>query len=162
MIALAILAFLYIGWMFSHLGYLTNFDNAYGYILYLLFAVELNDIAAFTFGDSLANTRCVATSAPKKRGRGALGALAISLALPWILIFSLPELSTTERILTGLIVGIGGQLGDLAISVIKRDLAIKDMGKVLVGHGGLLDRIDSLIFVAPLFMHLIDYFHEGA
>jgi phosphatidate cytidylyltransferase len=64
-----------------------------------------------------------------------------------------------QRLLTGLIVGIGGQLGDLSISVIKRDLDIKDMGATIPGHGGILDRIDSLIFTAPMFLHMVNYFY---
>ena len=62
-------------------------------------------------------------------------------------------------ILAGLIVGIGGQLGDLVVSVIKRDLGIKDMGAMIPGHGGVLDRIDSMIYVAPLFFHYVRYRH---
>jgi len=57
-------------------------------------------------------------------------------------------------------VGIGAQLGDLCISVIKRDVGIKDMAGTIPGHGGVLDRIDSLIYVAPLFLHLVDYWYR--
>ena len=70
-----------------------------------------------------------------------------------------PHFKTMDCILTGLIVGIAGQLGDLSLSVLKRDLGIKDMGVVIRGHGGILDRIDSLIYVAPLFFHVTRYFH---
>jgi phosphatidate cytidylyltransferase len=82
------------------------------------------------------------------------------MLLPWVLAFSLPQFTLRDRVLTGLIVGVGGQLGDLAISVVKRDCGIKDMGTLLRGHGGVLDRIDSLIYVAPLYFHLIRYFHD--
>ena len=64
-------------------------------------------------------------------------------------------------VLTGLVVGIGGQLGDLVISYIKRDIGIKDMGTTIRGHGGILDRIDSMIFVAPIFLHMVRWF-DGA
>ena len=159
MISLAIVGFVYIGWMFGHLGFLANSDHAYGYLLYLLFAVELNDVAAFTFGKLFGRHTLCCQVSPGKTREGALGALAVSMALPWVLGFSFPHFGTTQRLLTGLIVGIGGQLGDLSISVIKRDLGIKDMGATIPGHGGILDRIDSLIYVAPLFLRMVNHFY---
>ena len=81
------------------------------------------------------------------------------MVLPWLVRFSFPEFGWIELTLAGLIVGIGGQLGDLTISVIKRDIGIKDMGALIEGHGGVLDRVDSLIYVAPLFFHMARYYH---
>jgi phosphatidate cytidylyltransferase len=159
-IALSVVGFIYFGWMFGHLAFLANAKYAYAYLLFVLFAVELNDVAAFTFGKLFGRHPLRSNISPKKTWEGALGALAVSLALPWLLYFTFPHLEPRDLILIGLIVGIGGQLGDLAISVIKRDLGIKDMGAAIPGHGGILDRIDSLIYVAPLFLHTVRYFHD--
>lgn len=157
--SLAIVGFIYIGWMFGHLGFLANAGHAYGYILYVVFATELNDVAAFTCGKLFGRRPFRSEISPKKTWGGALGALAVSMVLPWLLWFSFPHFGATQLILTGLIVGIGGQLGDLAISVFKRDIGIKDMGAGIPGHGGILDRIDSLIYVAPLFFHMAGFFY---
>ena len=158
-IALAIVGFMYFGWMFSHLGFLANAQYAYGYLLYLLFAVELNDVAAFTCGKIFGKHKLRENISPKKTMEGAIGAIVVSLALPWALWFSFPHFVPWELIVTGFIVGVGGQIGDLVISYIKRDIGIKDMGAVIKGHGGILDRVDSMIFVAPIFFHVVRWMH---
>lgn len=162
--ALAIVGFTYIGWMFGHLSFMANATNAYGYLLFLIFAVALNDVAAYTCGKLL----CKLTGkhplrsniSPNKTWEGSIGALIFSMILPWIMWHTMPEFTPRELILTGLIIGIGGQIGDLSISIIKRDVGIKDTGALIKGHGGILDRIDSLIYTAPLFFHMAGYFHQ--
>lgn len=158
-VSLSILGFIYIGWMFGHLGFLADARQAYGYVLFVLFATEVNDIAAYTFGKLLGRHPLRSNISPRKTWEGSLGAAAVSMLVPWALRFSFPHFSASELVVTGLIVGIGGQLGDLCISVIKRDVGVKDMGAALPGHGGVLDRIDSLIFVTPLFFHMVKYFN---
>jgi phosphatidate cytidylyltransferase len=159
MMSLAIVGFIYMGWMFGHLAFLANAAHAYGYLLYVVFATELNDVAAFTFGKLFGKRQFRSNISPKKTWGGALGALGVSMLLPWLVRFSFPHFGPFQLVLAGLIVGVGGQLGDLAISVIKRDIGIKDMGAGIPGHGGILDRIDSLIYVAPLFFHMAGYFY---
>jgi len=159
-IALAILGFIYLGWMFTHLAFLVNSPHATGYLLYLVFAVGLSDISAFTFGKLYGRHPLRNQISPNKTWQGSLGALGVSMALPWLLHGSFPHFGPFQLVLTGMIVGIGGQLGDLSISTIKRDLAIKDMGSVIPGHGGVLDRVDSLIFVSPIFLHMIRWFYD--
>ncbi len=158
-IALAIVGFVYFGWMFSHLGFLANTPHAYGYLLYLIFAVEINDVAAFTFGKMFGRRKLRENISPNKTVGGSLGAVCVSLIVPWLLLFSFEHFEPVHLILAGLVVGIGGQLGDLVISYIKRDIGIKDMGTVISGHGGILDRVDSMIFVAPIFFHFVRWFH---
>lgn len=157
-VALAIFGFIYFGWMFMHLGFLANTPNAYGYLLFLIFAVEINDVAAYTFGKMFGKRKLREHISPNKTLAGSIGAIAVSMLLPWLLGFSFPHFSPALLILTGLIVGIGGQLGDLVISYIKRDIGIKDMGATIQGHGGILDRVDSMIFVAPIFFHVVRWF----
>ncbi|MCB1034092.1 MAG: phosphatidate cytidylyltransferase [Acidobacteria bacterium] len=162
-ICLGILAFLYLGWMFGHLLFLANAGPGRSYLLFLLTAVVLTDVSAFTFGRLLGGRlfggrRLRPRVSPNKTWAGALGAFLVAMTLPWLLSFSLPGFGPLEKVLTGLIVGIGAQIGDLTVSVIKRDLGIKDMGAALEGHGGVLDRIDSLIFTAPFFFHMVRWF----
>src|SRR5437016_14502636 len=76
--SLAIVGFVYIGWMFGHLGFLANTNNAYGFICYIVFATELSDVAAFTFGRSFGRHPLRSKISPSKTWEGALGALAVS------------------------------------------------------------------------------------
>jgi phosphatidate cytidylyltransferase len=158
--ALAVLGFIYIGWMFSHVGFLANSPHAYGYLLFLVLAVEGTDVAAFTFGKLFGRRKLREAISPNKTWGGALGALTFAMVLPWLLRFSFPHFGRLQLVLAGVIVGIGGQLGDLTLSMIKRDIGVKDMGSLIPGHGGLLDRVDSLIFAAPLFFHMVRWFYD--
>src|SRR2546423_3002960 len=155
--SLAIVGFIYIGWMFGHLGFLANASNAYGFICYIIFATALCDVAAFAFGKIFGRHPLRSEISPNKTWEGALGAFGVAMILPWLLRFSFPFFGPRELILTGLIVGIGGQVGDLFISVIKSGIGTKDMAATIPGHGGILDRIDSLIYAAPLFLHMAAY-----
>jgi phosphatidate cytidylyltransferase len=87
-VALAILGYIYIGWMFLHLAFLADSPNFRGYVLFILIAVELNDVAAFIFGHLLGRGHrhpLRSRISPNKTWEGALGALAVSMALPWLL-----------------------------------------------------------------------------
>lgn len=178
-ISLSILAYIYFGWMLGHLGFLVHAESAAnhgfgrGLLLYVLMAVSLTDVASYvagrTWGGRVAwsrvfwsqrrGRRLAPRVSPGKTVAGALGGFAVAMTLPWVFAFSLPGFGTAEKLLAGVIVGVGAPLGDLALSVVKRDLGIKDMGSALAGHGGVLDRIDSLIFVAPLFFHMVRWWH---
>jgi phosphatidate cytidylyltransferase len=154
-VGLALLAFLLLGFMFGHVALLANARHPYGDLLFLLLAVELTDVAAYVSGHLVGRHALRPGISPGKTWEGAAGGLLTAMALPWLLRFSLPGLGARELVLAGLSVGVGGQLGDLSMSLIKRELGVKDMGALIPGHGGVLDRIDSLIFAAPLFFHLV-------
>jgi len=80
--SLSIVGFIYIGWMFGHLGFLANPTNAYGFLRYVIFATELNDVSAFTFGRLFGRHPLRSEISPKKTWEGALGSLAVSMVLP--------------------------------------------------------------------------------
>ena len=159
--SLGVVAFVLLGWMFGQLGFFASSPNAYGYLCYLIFATEVTDVSAFAFGKMFGRHLLRSEISPRKTWEGALGGLAVALALPWLLRFSFSFFGTGQLILAGVIVGVGGPLGDLSLSVIKRDLGAKDWGAAIPGHGGVLDRIDSLVFVVPLFMQMTEYYYPG-
>ena len=158
-VSLAILGFIYFGWMFGHLAFLANSQYVYGYVLFLLFASSVCDVAAFTLGKLIGGPKLRSRISPGKTWAGSIGAFTVGMLLPWVLGFSFPHFSTSAKLLTGVIIGVGGQLGDLTISFIKRDLDIKDMGSLIPGHGGILDRVDSVMYAAPLFFHMVRWFY---
>ena len=150
----AVAGFILLGMLFTQLGPLTRLGHPYGPICYVIFSTELSDVAAFICGRLFGRHLLAPEISPRKTWEGAFGALGVSMILPWLLRFALPGFGPVHLVATGLIIGVGGQLGDLSVSVIKRALQTKDMGTLIPGHGGILDRIDSLIYVAPLFMQV--------
>ena len=89
-ISLGVVAFVLLGWMWGHLGLLANSPNAYGYLCFLIFATEVTDVAAFTFGKIFGRHPLRSEISPRKTWEGALGALAVAMLLPWLLRFSFP------------------------------------------------------------------------
>jgi len=153
--ALAITGFMLLGWMLGHVGFLANSPHAYGYLAFLVFSVELCDVAAFVSGRLFGKRKFRERISPNKTWGGAIGGFTVGMILPWVFWFAFPHFGPVHLLLAGLIIGVGGQIGDLTISVIKRDVGVKDMGTLIPGHGGLLDRVDSLIFAGAIFLHMV-------
>ena len=159
---LAILAFMLFGSGLAHLGFMANDANYRPIVLMLLTTVAINDVFAFTFGKLIGGPKLLPATSPNKTLAGAGGALvctSLTVAAIASHIFPGTPLDTPLKLLgLGLIVSVAGQAGDLMLSSIKRDLGIKDMGVVIPGHGGWLDRFNSLLLVAPASFHYIGYF----
>lgn len=128
-------------------------------VLFLVVLTQLNDVAQFLWGKALGRRPVVPTVSPGKTVEGFVGGVGTTLALALLLAPYLTPLTRSQAVAAGLIVGVAGFVGDVVISALKRDLGIKDSGTLLPGHGGILDRIDSLTFTAPLFFHLLWYLH---
>lgn len=161
-VALGILSFMLFGSCFGHISYFVNDADYRPILLMLLATVQMNDIFAYIVGRSLGRRKLMPGTSPNKTLGGALGALILTTPLVAILahyVFSGTRLDRPIHLITlGVMVSLLGQFGDLVISSVKRDLGIKDMGVTFPGHGGLLDRFDSLILVAPGVFHYVNYF----
>ena len=127
-------------------------------VLFLVGLTEFNDIAQYLWGKSLGRIRVIPKVSPNKTLAGLLGGVVTTAVAAMILGPLLTPLNWPMALLAGVIIGITGFCGDVVMSAIKRDIGVKDSGTLLPGHGGILDRLDSLIFTAPVFFHFIRYF----
>lgn len=126
-----------------------------GMVLMLVVLTQLNDVCQFLWGKSLGRRKIVPKVSPGKTWAGFVGGVVTTTAIAWFVGPLLTPLSAQQSLIAGLIIGIGGFIGDVNISALKRDLKVKDSGSLLPGHGGILDRIDSLTYTAPLFFHYV-------
>lgn len=152
------------GTCLGHTAYLANSVKFQAILLLVLLCVEINDVFAFTCGKLFGRRKLCPKVSPNKTIGGFVGAMVMTTALFVLLgrgVFAGTNLAHPGHLITmGLLVSVMGQLGDLVMSSIKRDIGVKDMGGLIPGHGGVLDRIDSLIFVGPVVFHYIGY-HIG-
>jgi phosphatidate cytidylyltransferase len=107
------------------------------------------DITAFAIGTLWGSRPLAPTISPRKSWEGLLGATIATFAVAIAILPSIDILTPTISLEMAAVVVVFAPLGDLAESAVKRDLGVKDMGSILPGHGGMLDRIDSALFVAP-------------
>ncbi len=160
-VALAVLGFVLFGTGLGHFSYFANDANYRPILLWILAGVELNDIFAYCWGRALGKRRLCPHTSPGKTTAGALGALVCTALLSaWIghhVFRGQPVDNSVTLLGMGMGISVMGQVGDLLLSSVKRDLGVKDMAVTLPGHGGLLDRFDSLLLVVPVIFHVINY-----
>jgi len=128
-----------------------------GLLIFLVVLTQLNDVSQYVWGKTFGKRKIAPQVSPGKTWAGFVGGVATTLVLAMIIGPRLTLLNVPWAAAAGLIIGVTGFLGDLSISAIKRDLGVKDSSNLLPGHGGILDRADSLTFTAPLFFHFIYY-----
>lgn len=145
--ALTIAGILYIGWMMSWWVGLRNLELGREWVFFGLFATFANDTCAFFCGRTWGTKPLAPSISPAKTWQGAIGGSIATIVAAIILkaVFHLPS-TYLQIALLGCLLSVFAQLGDLLESLFKRNAGIKDSGTMLPGHGGILDRIDSLIF----------------
>lgn len=158
-IASTIFGAFYVGFFLAYFIALKSQGDERGkdLLLLLAFTVWAGDTAAYFVGSAIGKHKLAPSISPKKSWEGAIANVAASLITAYIARLTfIQSIDGTDVIFLGAAISIIGQLGDLFESVLKRGADIKDSGSLLPGHGGILDRIDSLIFTAPV----LYYYHQ--
>ncbi|BBH14237.1 phosphatidate cytidylyltransferase [Chromobacterium haemolyticum] len=128
-------------------------------LFYLVALTQLNDVAQYLWGKAFGRRKVAPKVSPNKTLEGFLGGALTTCLLGWLLGPLLTPFSPLHAALAGLLIGVMGFIGDIVISAVKRDIGVKDSGRLLPGHGGVLDRLDSLTYTAPLFFHYVHYLY---
>ena len=146
-----VVGIIYIPLFLSYILFIRNGNNGMTWVFLLLIVVFLGDTGAYYLGTYFGKHKLCPSVSPNKTVEGALGGLAANLGSGALIKFLfLPLLPWGLSLLSFICIGIAGQVGDLFESQIKRVAGIKDSGTILPGHGGVLDRIDALLFAAPV------------
>jgi phosphatidate cytidylyltransferase len=151
-----LLAVIYVGWLLGY-GILLHHTSPRGdeLILFVVGVTWVGETAAYLVGSTLGRHPLASVISPRKTLEGAAAQVVASLVTGAVLgAWLLPSCGGTVAVLAGGLLGVVGQVGDLAESVFKRSVGTKDTGGLIPGHGGVLDRIDSLLFNLPAFYYL--------
>ena len=127
-------------------------------VLFLVFVVEISDVLQYVWGKTFGRHKIIPAVSPNKTWEGFIGGIA-SATLVSLAIRFLTPFSAVETVLVSLMISVAGFCGGAVMSAVKRDFGVKDFGQIIPGHGGVLDRIDSLCYAAPIFFHYVRYFH---
>jgi phosphatidate cytidylyltransferase len=143
----------------SHLAYLAvlpgaaNADDGLQLVFFLVFLAQLNDVAQYAAGKLIGGAKIAPRISPSKTWAGFAGGLITTAGFAVLLAPALTPFGSGPALAAGVLIAAAGFAGDLVLSALKRDAGVKDSGTLLPGHGGILDRVDSLVLSAPLFFH---------
>ncbi len=152
------LGLLYAAWLPAHAILLRNEDDGKGWLFIAVFATFAVDIAAYLGGRAFGRHKLAPTISPGKTMEGAVFGFIGGVLAAWLISIPFDFLPTGEALIAGAVIGVVSQLGDLAESMIKRSVGVKDTGVIIPGHGGILDRLDSLVFTIPVIYY---FFTQG-
>jgi phosphatidate cytidylyltransferase len=156
--AFTLLGVFYIGWLLSYLVLLRLLIDGPHYVFYVFGVVWLGDAVALVCGTLFGRHKFAPTLSPRKTIEGAVGGLLGSLCGAtlggrWLL----GHFTLTQCLVVGCLLAVLGQLGDLSESLLKRSAGVKDSGVLIPGHGGILDKVDGILFGAPALYYYILY-----
>jgi phosphatidate cytidylyltransferase len=150
----------------SHMAFLLTIPEIPGtrvngrmLVLFLVFVTEMSDVLQYIWGKTFGRHKIIPTVSPNKTWEGFIGGIASAMLLSLAIRFLTP-FSIKETLMVAFFITVAGFCGGAVMSAIKRDFGVKDFGSVIPGHGGMLDRVDSLCYAAPIFFHYVRYFYD--
>ncbi len=156
-ICLTLLCFIFLGWAFMHLGFIWQLEGGPYMVLFLIILTELCDNIHLSLSRHIGKIKIFSKISPKRNLEAGLIAFALTIFFAFAFRHLLPVRSEIYWISGGVVAALGGSLGDLVLSVVRRDLGIKDVGQFIIGRGDLLTIMDRMIFVAPIFYYVMWY-----
>ena len=145
----------------SHLAFLLSLPEIPGFnaggrglLLFIVFITEINDVFQFTWGKLLGRYKIIPKISPNKTWEGFIGGVLTTTIVGYLLRFLTP-FNEMEALVVSFTIACSGFVGDVVVSAVKRDIGLKDTGTLIPGHGGILDRIDSLAITSVVFFHIV-------
>lgn len=155
-ISVTLMGVLYVALLFSFQVAVRMAVDGKQWLVFLFFVIWATDIGAYSVGMPFGKHRLYEKVSPKKSIEGFLGALAGAAAMALLCtIWFMPAVGKIEALLIALVLALAGTIGDLAESLLKRAVGVKDSGTIIPGHGGILDRMDSMLFAAPVLYYYL-------
>jgi phosphatidate cytidylyltransferase len=151
----------FVPWALAHLILIRNLPSVgMNYLFFLFITIWTLDTGAYAFGSRFGRRKLAETISPRKTVEGAVGGVITGAAVAVLLRFILLKnnLTVPESAVLGVAIAVVSQFSDLAESIFKRDVGVKDSAALLPGHGGMLDRFDSFLFTAPLLYYYLSVF----
>lgn len=155
---ISLLMLVYIGLFFTQFFLLRTLEGGGYFLLFLLVANWASDTGAYFSGRAFGKNKLAPSVSPKKTIEGSIGGVILALVVGVLMSFQAPVGRVELWALLAVLIAIVGQLGDLAESAFKREAGIKDSSQVLPGHGGILDRFDSVLMTSPVAYYYIKLF----
>lgn len=152
--AMALLATSYVG-LFVYVYLLRTLPDGWIWVVFMVVGTWVSDTTAFFVGRYFGKHRLARVLSPGKTIEGAIGGIAGSILVAAAFLFIYPFLPRAPLLVLGCLLGVAAQAGDLVESAFKRQAGVKDAGDIIPGHGGMLDRFDSMLFTAPLVYYYV-------
>ncbi|MBT4763016.1 MAG: phosphatidate cytidylyltransferase [Bdellovibrionaceae bacterium] len=159
-IALSLMAVIFFGWSLLHLGKILDFEKGIYIVIYIYLLSEIAENVSITVNYLWSKHKFFTKISNRVSLEGLLASVFFTLVLAWAMRHLLPIRTEPYWIAAGLICSLVGRFGSLFISVIRRDLGLKDTGVFIIGRGDMVDRIDKLIFTAPVFYYAYIYINR--